>query len=187
MLTRARGETMDRSGLGWQVSQASEGEIVLCHEANRVGEVAIDDEGPDPLALALAARRVLDPGFGQRDHGRSLAQARYGIDARRRVNVAADQIVASLDGDGVLARSSSLVLVAPWMSGVDGDQLVAEDEDLRRDLRRAAGQALDLDVREVELVVGVEEVGETVGVQADPAEDSRGLGVCLEGHHRSVG
>src|SRR2546423_6357944 len=84
--------------------QATEGEIRFGDDADRVGEIAIDDDGADPLARTAAAGPVLDPGIGQRDHGRTITQTLDRVDARSRMDIAAEEVVAGLDADGVFAR-----------------------------------------------------------------------------------
>jgi hypothetical protein len=78
-------------------------------------------------------------------------------------------------------------LVAARAARVDGDQLVTTDEDLVGRSRRSVDEALDLGVHEPEHFEPVEQVGQSVGSETDPAEDAAVVGVSLESDERGVG
>lgn len=70
---------------------------------------------------------------------------------------------------------------------MDGDQVPTMDEHFVDRLGDPILEALDLDLREMELLVEVHEIGQPVGAQPDPAEHPLVQAVGDESDERRVG
>ena len=120
---------------------------------------------------ALVARPVLDPRLGERDHRGPLLEAGHRLVARQYVDAATDQVVAALHGNWVRARRLPHGLVARRSAGMHGHQVVAGDHELLHGARRAVVVTGDLHVFEMQLLAGVEQVGQPIRLEANPAVD----------------
>ena len=105
----------------------------------------------------------------------------------RSVEMPRDQVRSRLDDDRVGQRGLPAGGVASRIAGAHGDELGPPDDRLVGRDRCAAAQVLDQDVGQLELLVGIQHVGQAVGVEAHPAEHPGAGHERFEAHHGQRG
>ena len=120
------------------------------------------------ILAPLTVDDVLDPGVGQRDHGRAMPHRGDGIVAGQAVEVAPDLVGADLHRDVLRHRPVASGGVTARAAGVDEAQLGPRHHQLVDLEGRPVVEPLDGDADERVLVGGVEHVAEAIGVEGRP-------------------
>jgi hypothetical protein len=106
---------------------------------------------------------------GQGNHGAPMSEARDGVRAGHHVEVTKDGIRADAEGEWDRAGPHPTARLATRSGDLHRVQLVAPDHQIVGLDGMAVFETLEEHVDELELVVGVEHVGEAVAIQRDPA------------------
>ena len=142
-------------------------DVLVGDQGDPLCQRTVDEQCRNECPVMTVAGLIGDPRIGERDDRPAVAEAEDRVGSRQGVQVALNLVRPDLQAHREPLRPSASLRVAARLSDRHREDLVAGDDDVQRLHGMAVFEALEHDIDELDLVVGVEEVRDAITVEGD--------------------